>query len=185
MSNREVRVTILCEGRQDELFVRYFLVKRGFNPRKIRVVVSPQGKGAGEQFVRENYPKEVKEYRSQATYRSVCLVAITDADILTVQERVRRLEESLEENLLSKRQRNEKIAILVPKRNIETWIHYLQGESVDENHPKPYSKLEFESDCKPLVGALASQCQQAGLADDAPPSMQIACAELQRILPPS
>ncbi|MEH2432726.1 MAG: hypothetical protein V7K25_00425 [Nostoc sp.] len=39
-----------------------------------------------------------------------------------------------------------------------------------------------ESACKPYVENLVNQCYQ-GLDEDAPPSLQGACGELQRILP--
>ncbi|MEQ8386222.1 MAG: hypothetical protein RH949_28070 [Coleofasciculus sp. A1-SPW-01] len=35
------------------------------------------------------------------------------------------------------------------KRNIETWIHFLQGETVDEE--TEYSKYQKEAACKPSV----------------------------------
>ncbi|MEH2140100.1 hypothetical protein [Nostoc sp.] len=80
---------------------------------------------------------------------------------------------------------DEKIAIFVPKRNIETWIHYLQtGEVVEEEAKKSkYPKFpKNEAICKPGV-ELANQCSQGSLDENAPPSLQAACEELQRLLP--
>jgi hypothetical protein len=75
---------------------------------------------------------------------------------------------------------DEAIAIFIPKRNIETWIHYLQGESVDEE--REFSKFTNESDCKPYVDQLVSQCFRGDLDPQAPSSLKTACRELQRIL---
>jgi hypothetical protein len=59
---------------------------------------------------------------------SIGLVVIIDADKSTLQERLDWLALTLNEDSQENRQANEAIAIFVPKRNIETWIHYLQGE---------------------------------------------------------
>lgn len=180
MNRRQVTVTILCEDRQQEVMARYFLQKRGFT-KPFRVIICPKGKQSGEQYVRQNYAREVKAYRSQSNYRSVCLVVVIDADRYKVVDRLNQLNEALEDDSQERRQDSEKIALFVPKRNIETWIHYLQGEQIDEENA--YPKLPRESDCKPFVEKLADHCR-SGLDRDAPPSLQTACGEWQRILLP-
>jgi len=122
MTKRKVRVTILCEDIQQQVFARYFLIGRGFHPRKIRLLPLPEGKGSGEKYVRENYPAQVKSYRSKPTDESVCLVVLIDADRMTVTDRLHQLDTALEEDSQPRRQEDERIAIFVPKRNIETWI---------------------------------------------------------------
>ncbi len=84
MTKRGIQLLILCEDQQQEIFARHFFLNRGFHPREIRIKRSPRGKGSGEQYVREHYPKEVKAYRSQSTYRSIGLAVVIDADTLTV-----------------------------------------------------------------------------------------------------
>ncbi|MDY6803888.1 MAG: hypothetical protein SXA11_08785 [Cyanobacteriota bacterium] len=185
MGKRKIQVIILCEDRQQEVFARHFLIKKScFKPGEIRVLPLPDGKQSGEQYVRETYPKQVKLYRSQSTYRSVCLIVLTDADPkYSVKQRLDSLDSALEENeeySQPKRQPQEKIAIFVPKRNIETWICYLRGETVDEE--TKYPKLAKPGDCKNDVDILLDWCNSnAGLPEDAPPSLQAACGELQRI----
>lgn len=177
MSQRRVQIVLLCEDRQQEVFARHFLKKRGFTGN-IRTKICL--KGAGEQFVRENYAAEVKAYRSK-NYLLGMLVVLIDADKKTVQERLNQLDDALTEDGQKLRPPNENIAIFIPKRNIETWIHYLQDETVDEE--TEYAKFpNNESACKPLVENLLNRCYQ-GLDDNAPPSLQAACGELQRILP--
>ena len=177
MSQRRVQIVILCEDKQQEVFARHFLKKRGFTGNiKPKICLE----GAGEQFVRDNYPKEVKAYRSK-NYLSGMLIVLIDADKKTVEERLKQLDDALIENAQELRQPHEKIAVFVPKRNIETWIHYLQGTNVDEE--TEYTKLKKQSDCKPYLEQLVNQCYQGNLDENAPPSLKAACGELQRILP--
>jgi hypothetical protein len=177
MSQRRVQIVILCEDRQQEVFARHFLKKRGFTGN---ITPKPCLEGAGEQYVRDNYPKEVKAYRSK-NYLSGMLIVLIDADKKTVEERLKQLDDALIENAQELRQPHEKIAIFVPKRNIETWIHYLQGTNVDEE--TEYTKFKKQSDCKPYIEQLVNQCYQGNLDENAPPSLKAACGELQRILP--
>ncbi|MEH2297833.1 MAG: hypothetical protein V7K88_01855 [Nostoc sp.] len=179
MSQRRVQIVVLCEDRQHEVFARHFLKKRGFRGN-IRLIICPDGSQSAEQYVRLCYPKEVKAYRSKGTYLSIGLVVVIDADKKTVEERLKQLDDALIGDSQQIRQPGEAIAIFIPKRNIETWINYLQDETVDEE--TEYSKLNNESLCKPYVENLVNQCYQ-GLDENAPSSLQAACEELQRILP--
>ncbi|MEW5986644.1 MAG: hypothetical protein AB1791_08430 [Chloroflexota bacterium] len=113
------------------MFARHFFIQRGVSPRKIKVVRNPQGKGSGEQFVRSHYPNEVRAYRSKSTYLTIGLAVVTDADTLTVAQRRMQLSNALAESNQMDRRSDEQIAIYVPRRNIETWIHYLEGRAVD------------------------------------------------------
>ena len=176
---------ILCEDRQQELFARYFLIECGINKRRIRVKIAKKGVGSGEQFVRENYPSEVKAFRSR-NYLNISLVIFVDADVNTVNYRLKQLDKELVSALLNRnrrnrRQTNEKIAIFVPKRNIETWIRYLKGNKVNEE--AIYSKLPKESACKTFVKRLAHNYNEP-LPEDAPHSLKKACIELARIIYP-
>lgn len=174
MTQNRQTIVILCEDRQQYVFARYFLQKKGLTGQFIDKSC-PSGKQAGEQYVRDRYAAEVKAHRSK-NYLNICLIVVIDADRSTVAERIRQLDASIEE----KRHRKEKIAIFVPKRNIETWIHYLQsGESIDE--AVAYSKLDNQGACKPYVERLAGQCVK-GLPANAPPSLHEACIEIQRII---
>ncbi len=174
MTQNRQTIVILCEDRQQYVFARYFLQKKGLTGQFIDRSC-PSGKQAGEQYVRERYAAEVKAHRSK-NYLNICLIVVIDADKSTVAERIKQLDSVLVE----KRHHKEKIAIFVPKRNIETWIHYLQsGESIDEI--VAYRKLSNQGECKPFVEKLADQCVQ-GLPVNAPPSMHDACIELHRII---
>jgi hypothetical protein len=197
MNKTRVKITLLCEDTQHAVFVRYFLVERGFNKRDIYTVPLPVGQsGSKEQFVRETYLSEVRKYRQAINIKknnqkenskrmtSIALVVMTDADNLSVQQRINQLSSVLKENDLPDRQREEAIAVFIPKRNIETWIAHLRGENVNEEDNKTYNKLPKESDCKPQVEDLADRCQQQELLEtNILPSLKIACQEFQRLLP--
>jgi len=174
MSQRRVQIVILCEDIQQEVFARYFLKKRGFTGR-FRAKICPKGSQSGEQYVRSQYPVEVKAYRPNKNRVAIGLVVLIDADTGTLAARLNGLASVL-------RGSNEAIAIFVPKRNIETWIHYLQGETVNEEDA--YAKFENnEAVCKTAVEDLADRCYSQSLPEDAPRSLQAACGELQRLLP--
>jgi hypothetical protein len=181
MSQRRVQIVILCEDRQQEVFARYFLKKRGFTGR-FRANICPEGSQAGEQYVRTHYPEEVKAYRQKRNQVSIGLVVLIDADTGTLEARLNELARVLDEDEQKNREPNEAIAIFVPKRNIETWIHYLQGETVNEE--AVYAKFKNnEAICKTAVEDLADRCYSQSLPEDAPRSLQAACGELQRLLP--
>lgn len=181
MSQRRVQIVILCEDLQQDVFARHFLKKRGF-AGLFRSKICPPGSQAGEQYVRTQYPVEVKAYRQNRNRVSIGLVVLIDADTGTLQEYLDQLANVLKEDSQPSRQPDEAIAIFIPKRNIETWIHYLQGETVDEE--TGYSKFDKnEATCKPYVENLAEQCCTQNLPEDAPDSLQAACGELQRLLP--
>lgn len=186
MSQRRVQIVILCEDLQQDVFARHFLKKRGF-AGLFRSKICPPGSQAGEQYVRTQYPAEVKAYRQNRNRmsrnrESIGLVVLIDADTGTLQERLNQLDRTLSEDSQQNRQPDEAIAIFIPNRNIETWIHYLQGETVDEEIG--YSKFEKnEAACKPYVENLVEQCRSQNLLENAPDSLQAACGELQRLLP--
>ncbi len=176
--NNYSMIIILCEDRQHEVFMRTFLVNRGVPPRRIRVKIAPAGEGSGEQYVRSAYPDEVKTYRGKRNYLNIALTVMIDADTKQVENRLDELDASLPTADLDRRRPDERIGIFIPRRNIETWIHFLLGEKVDE--VTAYSKFQKPSECKKVVKELARMCGQT-LEGDAPPSLRTACKELQRI----
>ncbi len=178
MSKRRVQTVILCEDRRHEVFVRRFLKQTGrADARTTTVRRSPKGRGCGAQFVLQHFPEEVQAYRSKSHHLSLCLIVVIDADNLSVQDRVRRLEESLDAAGQSGRAPDERIVIVVPKRNIETWIRYLGGADFDES--TSYPKLARESNCMPGVRKLV-ELYPNSIRNDAPASLQCACVEAQR-----
>ncbi len=179
MTKRRAQLIILCEDKQQAVFARKFFMSHGFSRRQLEFNIAPEGKGSAEQYVRERYAREVSTYRRKSTYLSRMLVVIIDADTYTVKQRLTQLDTALK-NASQQRKANEKIAIFVPKKNIETWIHYLMGKTVDEK--TNYPKLSRKRDCKPYVEKLVKNICPVGLPENAPPSLYSTCDELERIL---
>lgn len=183
-NNDYTQIVLLCEDRQQEVFLCTFLIQFFGVPRgRIRRVVAPAGSGSGEQYVRKQYPIEVKVYRSKRNHLNIRLVVIIDADTYLMKDRYKQLENELSAKNSDTRQPDEHIAIFIPKRNIETWIYWLQGTAVDEVAKYPH--FEKQGDCKPHVKTLAEDCaKKVLLPANAPESLKAACEELERILLP-
>ncbi|MEZ4664727.1 MAG: hypothetical protein R2911_44915, partial [Caldilineaceae bacterium] len=139
------------------------------------------GKGSGEQFVRQQLIAEVREHRSKRNFqKGRALVVLIDADTLSVQERLQQLNSALEQEGLGKIKPDEKIAIFIPKRNIETWIRYANNHTADEN--VSYPKLSKPRTCQAEVALYVNSICKDGLPNDAPSSLVHACQELAKIL---
>jgi hypothetical protein len=176
LSDSYTHIVVLCEDKQQSVFVRRFLIKCGESRHNIYIKYSPPGLGAGEQFVREQYATELAGYRRRATILNVALVVMRDCDTRSLGETRATLEGA------KRRRPNERVALLFPKRNIETWIHFLiDGGAVNETDP--YPKLRGrESDCHAAVDRLAAK-NEYRLSADVPSSLRAACPEIRRIFP--
>ncbi|MBC7964253.1 MAG: hypothetical protein H7Y05_15075 [Steroidobacteraceae bacterium] len=170
---------ILCEDQQQEVFIRHFLMKKGYTQRQMRIERCPSGKQAGEQFVREKYPAELKALRQRTAKAETALLVMIDADTGTVTEMAKRLDAICSEQGVAVRNQNDRAVLLIPRRNIETWVHFLDGEAVDET--TAYSKLRYESDCKLGVKGLFEICSEGECPADFPDSLKVACLEYQRV----
>lgn len=82
--------------------------------------------------MREKYADEVEGFRKRNARAVTWLLVAIDADILDVAARARQLAEGLTDRGLPRRNDDEAIVHLIPKRNIETWILCLTGQAVDE-----------------------------------------------------
>ncbi len=180
MSKDAVDIILLCEDQQHACFVRRFLVKQGCNSRRIRTRPCPSGRGSGEQFVRENFVSELRAFRSRHV-DAKCLIVMTDADDRTVQNRVDDLAKQCSDAAIPFRQAGERIAFVIPKWNIESWLAYLKGTAVDESKPD-YSGYSNERDCQTEVNRLDEMCRIGKLTPDSPPpSLVAACVEFRNL----
>ena len=57
---------------------------------------------------------------------------IVDADLETTERRASQLSQALTAADMAQRGADEPIAVLIPKRHVETWIRALLGDQVDE-----------------------------------------------------
>ena len=177
--SRNVQIVLLCEDAQHESFGRRFLEKAGWTIRHIRVERAPKGRGAAEQFVRKRFPDELKAYRRRKHRVSVALIVMVDGDNRGVDQRVDELDTACRERNIACRNSGEHVLVFVPTWQIETWLAYLGGETVNEDKDD-YPRLPRPRECQPHVDSLAAMCRNGVLREPAPSSLAIACTEYRR-----
>lgn len=170
-----VDVVILAEDVRHRKLLHRYLIKRGYTYHKIRVC---QWRPAFEtpciKFVKERYPNEVQALRSKAHRVTGALLVVVDADQLEVEARLGEMDDLLTAAGKHRRHEDEHIAIVVPRRNIETWMFYLAGNAVDE-------ETDYKPRCNRLDnGEIATRFAaftwpRRPLPADCPPSLQYAC----------
>ena len=181
-SGRGVRVAVLVEDGQHGRFARRVLRQLGFHPREFRIVPYPEGRGSGEQWVRENYAGHVKAHRRKANSQQVGLMVLIDADTRTVAHRHNQLAQKLQKAGLKARSGEEAIIIWVPKRNIHTWVAYLLDRDVDVNEQDDYERLVRDEDYRTPAERFVELYREASARpDDLLPAMSKAFTELQRL----
>lgn len=178
MTKREVELVVLCEDQRHLRTVRRFLIKLGFEDRKIRPLPASAGKGSAEQYVRETYLTELQALRRQLRMgRHAALVVVTDCDNLGVVDRRRQLD------AVAQRNAAEPVAFLLPKWSIETWILDLMGEAVDETEPKKSMLRNGSYSTSQIVEAAWQRwlAHRQGDCQDSLPSLRAAASELERL----
>ena len=164
-------------------FIRAHLIARGFNPRKIRHNIAPEGVGSAEQWVRDRFPREVQSYRIRR-HENIVLIVMIDVDNHTPQQRIEQLEKALQDNELTQRDQKDRIAILTPAWCLENWFWFLQEGEVVEETSKKYTYTRngsFLTGHKPddFAAKMHDWCQSG--QPDPPPSLKTSCAEWQRL----
>jgi len=145
----------------------------------MRVEKAPGGRGAGEQFVRERFSLELKAHRSRPV--SQALVVLIDGDRHGVASRLHQLDQACRDAGVAERADEERVAVIIPTWNIETWLAYLDGEQVSEDR-SDYPRLSRERDCQRHVETLVRMCRAGQLREPAPPSLETACVEYRKRL---
>lgn len=176
MTRRQVHVVVLCEGLQDATFAFRLLKRLGWNARQLRIKQAPAGAGSGEQYVRDRFPHELEMIRRDSVRRA--LIVVVDGDAGGPDGRLRQLNGACEAAGVATRRAHDRVAVLVPTRNIETWFHYLDGNDVDET--VEYPRLPRQRDCQRHVEELVRSCHR--LREPVPPSLQAAYGEFRTIL---
>lgn len=148
------QVIVLVEDRRQHMFIWRFLERAGYGRHQIRAERLPAGKGSGEAWVRERYGENVAACRTRSARAATALVVAIDADTSNVTDRANQLAGVLANSNLPARTGDERIAHLIPRRNIETWIRCLTGHDVDEDTDyKKRNDVEIEVLIKPAAVA--------------------------------
>jgi hypothetical protein len=156
-----------------------FLKAKKTKPHKIYFRQSPSGQGDAKQFVRTQHVAEVAAMRARP-HLAAGVISMLDADDASVAARKEELDDALQAAGQGRRQPDERIGVVVPRRNIETWIHSLLGVQVDETTRYPRFRGD-ERQCAPAAQAFAQRCPNDMRSDDLP-SLRDACAELTAFL---
>jgi hypothetical protein len=124
----------------------------GVYPKEIRVLPFPVGRGSAKQWIDREYPIQVQAHRRRR-FENIALVVGTDADEQTVQQRAQQLADRLQEAGQHARDSQERIAIWIPKWNIETWLRFLGGSPVHEgvNYKNQAGTVDFQAVARGFV----------------------------------
>ena len=174
---------VLCEDESQWLFVYRWLLARGLGAGDLRLVPYPAGRGSGTRHVISKYPDEMQEYRNKANQvGSRKLIVVVDADVVSVADRLSALDASLVAGGHTQRATAERVCLLVPKRNLETWLHFFHGQPVDET--ADFHAL-YQGDAKAPACKLAGPAFEKWLRGDsaspATPSLVTARSEAARL----
>ncbi len=183
MMNNPSLIIALVEDEHHEMLVRRYLKRYGLNEHKMRMNRSPSGRGSAEGWVRKEFPKEIEAYRRRQASAQTGLIVMIDADAHSVQERLNQLDQALTESAQQAVREQERIARLVPKRNVETWILCLNNEpALDENTNYTRERRNWHALIAPAAETL---CQWTQSPDDLPTqclsSLRIGVQELRRL----
>ncbi len=120
-----MRVRILCEDRLSERFLRRLCELNGIEV--LDTEVAPKGGGSASQWVAVQYPRMVKQRRSQNFQTNLGVLVHIDGDQVGVQARKATLDGRLQAMNLAPRGAAETVATLVPTWCTETWLLHLTG----------------------------------------------------------
>ena len=143
MSNR-VDIALLCEDESHEQFIKKFLRRKGRSYRRVFPDGYKSRETGGVQpnnaFVLERATIEIAAARKVPPKRA--LILVIDGDARGFASRQGEIAANLKAADMLPLNDTERIALIVPCRNIETWIHHFAGEVTDEK--QVYSKRDYE-----------------------------------------
>jgi hypothetical protein len=153
--SRPSQVIVLAEDQRQQMLIRRYLRKKGLSFHQLRFTPLHQGEGSGEQRVRQSYPAEIRAWRRRQAKALTALIVVIDADTRTVEDRLGQLAETLRHSEIKPVDPNtERVARLVPRRNVETWILCLNGETVDEEIDYKGTRSDWDQLIRPAAESL-------------------------------
>ena len=177
--SKDYKYTVLCEDKLSHCFVRRFLIAQGVNGRKI-IMTSLPAAGCGEQYVRQQFPRYLTALRSKS-FDSNVLVVVIDADAKSYAERRNQFDEMCQQAKVQICTENDRLLIFIPKRNIETWVKYFDGESDDEEHDYAHFLNGHESDCYNAADKMSEEFSKESFTSDLS-SLQFAHKEYTKLV---
>lgn len=174
---------ILCEDREHANFVRSFLKLLGVNERKFTTDKFVDGGGSAEAHVRFSLPDALEKIRRKD--ENTFLVVVTDADRSThrASDRIKQLNEELENRGFRAIEKNDRVLFVIPKKNIETWFAWVdEGETIDEvsDYKQRYRNVKAAQYGKKFHQKYVAFRNDGTDCDNAPGSIRDMCAEFVR-----
>jgi hypothetical protein len=185
-------IYVLAEDERQRQFIYRFLAKAGYNLRQMRIEVSPSGQGSAEQWVRQNYVRQTKICRARKARASTGMFVLMDADDGSVQEHLRELDAALiAEGQPKFNSATDKIARLIPKWSIETWILFLISNGVNTpllSEDEPYKNSKAEEQWSKLIPDASETFfawtkAAAKIPNNLLNSLHLALQEIPKVLP--
>lgn len=181
MSDR-VAITLLCEDSRHEQFIREFLKEKKRTARR----VFPDGYRRREKggvkpnngFVLDRATVEVKEARKHPPKRA--LILVVDGDERGFESRVGKIIELLKNDGAKPLDKSERIAVIIPCCNIETWLHHFAGNEANETDD--FKDLYRQHDATPQAIAFAAWVSDGNATEvEHLPALNEARIELRRL----
>ena len=176
MSNKaRSQLMILCEDKAQLDFIKGYCKEAGWDNRAIiSQDLCPAGSQSAEQWVRERFERTLRTFRGKyGQGRSVILLVMIDGDKFSVSERKKQLQQNVQCTA------QEPVALFVPKRNIQSWMAFLDGDF--ENEEKDYKqKYQRQSPNSKYGRNLRKFCLSSS-PEKLPSSLEDACKEWEKI----
>jgi hypothetical protein len=134
VSDRIAEIVVLCEDPLHFTFVNAYLGHWKVATGKITKNQGALGSGSGQQHVIARFPDELSRQRRNVVRRRAALIVIVDADTEPVEQVEKTMFAKLKDAEQPPPQGSEAVAILIPKRSVDTWIEYFRtGQRVSED----------------------------------------------------
>jgi hypothetical protein len=173
-------VILLGEDRRHLRFLTGLLRKLSYTNHQIRELPLPAAKGSGEQWVRKKYASEVTDFRTRSGGAATVLIVVIDADTGTVQRREQQFRDKLVAEGVRPLDPNELVVHLIPRRNLETWVTFLNGTPVTEE--ADYKPSVTDEQVRPAADKFYQFTRpNVVLGPHTPPSLQHGVREAGRI----
>jgi rhodanese-related sulfurtransferase len=187
--SRVGKIILVCEGWRDSAFARGFLVAAGVGGRTIEARTNPGG--SGHDWVKTQFIAEVANVERFSEGRGV--LGLLDEDGQGVSTRQQEIADRLKAKGLGSLAAKDGRCLLLPTRNLETWLYWLTGQkngllvAVDETTdykqagpPAGASRIDNEH-CRP-AGEWLHTLNHTQLPQGCPAMLRIALGQLREFL---
>ena len=123
--SRITKIVVVCEGWRDSAFIRGFLKQAQVPSRSIDVRPNPCG--SGHDWVTAKFAEEVANLERFSEGRGV--LGLIDEDGQGASARIQRVSEQLLLKGLRPIDCGNGRCLLLPTRNLETWLYWLKAQS--------------------------------------------------------